>query len=61
MNTSSSGFLPPAVVDAIKGELINSKARDKYVFAVEYHMQSGVALEVRVRGRETLHVVALTS
>jgi len=60
MITSSSGFMPPELVNTIKGEIVLGQSRSKYSFAVEFHIQGG-AMEARVRSKEVLHVVSLTS
>jgi hypothetical protein len=52
--------MPSPLLDAIRGEIVLGKARNNYSFVVEYHLQ-GTAIEARVRSREVLHIVKLTT
>ena len=60
MSTSSSGFMPPGLLGTIKGELIHLSGRTDTV-RIEMWVVNGKPIEARVRGRETLHVVSLTT
>ncbi len=62
MTTSSSGFLPENLVSTLKGELLSLERESRTrTLLVEYHVEHGIAREARIRNRESLHIVALTS
>lgn len=62
MNPSTSGFMPPSLVNAIKGELFSvHREGSSRTIMVEYWVRQGTPIEARVRSRESLHVVALSS
>ena len=60
MNMSTSGFMPDSLVGTIKGELLRMDGRTDTV-RVELWVVDGMPVEARVRGRESLHVVSLSS
>lgn len=61
MNPSTSGFMPGTLVNAIKGELLNVTRDGGTTVHVEFWIKQGQPVEARVRSRESLHVVLLTS
>jgi len=62
MNADSSGFLPGPLISAIKGELLSiEREGSTRTMTVEYWVTRGQPVEARVRNRETLHIVALSS
>ena len=62
MGTSSTGFMPPPLVNAIKGELINvGREGSTRTVLVEYWIKQGLPVEARVRNREALHIICLSS
>ena len=68
MSGSTSGgvresrLFPEALIDAVKSEaLFLGREQRTRTFAVEYRCVGGIVREARVRGRETLIVVPLSS
>lgn len=60
--TSTSGFLPPELVDVLKGEVISlGHERRTRSFSVEYYVRDGVPIEARFRTRERVIIVPLTT
>ncbi len=62
MSTSSSGFLPESLVDAIKGEVcaLQHEGRTR-TFLVEFRVEHGTPVEARLRSRESVRIVSLSS
>ncbi len=60
--TSSSGFLPGELVQALKSELLGLEREGRTrTIAIEWRIEAGVPVEARVRSRESLRIVALTT
>lgn len=60
--TSTSGFLPPALVDVVKSEVASvGRERRTRTFEVQYRAVDGILIEARLRTRERVIVVPLTS
>jgi len=60
--STSPGLFPEALVDAVKGEaLFLGREQRTRTFAVEYRVVDGIAREARLRSRECLIVVPLSS
>ena len=54
--------MPDRLVATIKGELTSLQCEGRTrTFMVEYRVEKGIPIEARVRNRETLHIVALSS
>ena len=62
IHASSSGFLPAELVSALKSELL-SLEREGRTRTVEIHwrVEHGQPIEARVRSRECLRIVSLSS
>jgi hypothetical protein len=59
---SDHGLFPPALIDAVKSEvLLLGREERTRTFSVDYRVVAGVAREARVRSRESLIVVPLTT
>lgn len=52
--------MPPALLSAIRGEFVHLEGRTDTV-RVELWVVKGQPVEARVRGRESVHVVSLSS
>jgi hypothetical protein len=54
--------MPDHLVSAIKGELLSiGREGSTRTVQVEFWIRHGVPLEARVRNRESLHIVSLSS
>ncbi len=62
MVTSSSGFMPVELVDVIKSEVcfLAGEQRTR-TFSVEWRVERGALIEARVRSRECLRIVDLST